>query len=240
MAIFVCGDIHGCYSRGCEKLNVKQWPDQKALSEDDTLIILGDAGLVFSLQESKDEYYWIKWLLSKRCTVAFIDGNHENFNRLNQYPISEKWGGNVQIIKTINNKSLYHLMRGEVYIIDNQSIFVMGGAVSIDKGSRREGITWWPQEVPNNKEWYNADRNLKINNNQVDYILAHTGPKKILENLGFGGHLMQKFNDPTTDALQQVIETVKFKQFHFGHFHVDINFMNKFFCHYNNKPYRII
>jgi hypothetical protein len=239
MSIYVCGDIHGCHARGCQKLNSKSWPEQKKLNENDLLIILGDCGLVYDLQESKEEQYWIKWLLSKRCTIAFIDGNHENFNRLYSFPISEKWSGKVRIVKTIGNKHLYHLLRGEVYTIDNKTIFVMGGAVSIDKLNRVNQLSWWPEEQITISDEYNANINLNNHNNEIDFILSHTCSKKILEAMGFGGHLMEKFNDPACTFFDTILETVKFKTWHFGHFHHDINYLNKFYCHYNNSPYKL-
>jgi hypothetical protein len=39
-------------------------------------------------------------------------------------------------------------MRGEVYNIEGNSIFVMGGGYSLDKDFRTEGVSWWPQEMP--------------------------------------------------------------------------------------------
>ena len=53
----------------------------------------------------------MKWLSEKPWTTLFVDGNHENFDRLKNYPITEEWGGKVQKIYD----KVYHLMRGEIY-----------------------------------------------------------------------------------------------------------------------------
>jgi hypothetical protein len=240
MQVYVAGDIHGCCSGGCTKLNTTNWPEQNKLTSQDLLIILGDFGLFWSHDLTDEELYWINWLLNKKCQVAFIDGNHERHPLINSFPVIDKWDGYVHDCYTNKTgKSLYHLIRGEVYTFDKYTSFVMGGAYSIDKLHRKEGISWWPEEIANNSEWRNADIKLNEHDNQVDYILTHTCSKKILEYMGFGGYLMEKFNDPTAIAFDSIVDTVKFREWHFGHFHKDINYKNKFYCHYNNKPYKL-
>ena len=75
--------------------------------------------------------------------------NHDNFDLLESYPVTEWNGGKVHMI----TDSVIHLMRGQVYNIDGVSIFTCGGAMSIDRGTatgtaerdHKNGI-WWPQE----------------------------------------------------------------------------------------------
>lgn len=67
-------------------------------------------------------------------------------------------------------------MRGEVYCIEGNTIFVMGGGYSIDKYRRTEGVSWWPQEMPSEEEYHNAIMNLEKVGNHVDYIITHTAP----------------------------------------------------------------
>lgn len=42
--------------------------------------------------------------------------------------------------------TIYHLMRGQVYNICNKSIFTFGGASSIDRNLRVDGVSWWKEE----------------------------------------------------------------------------------------------
>ena len=49
-------------------------------------------------------------------------GNHENFTRLYNYPIEEWHGGKVHKIRD----SVLHLMRGEIFDIDNKKAFIFG------------------------------------------------------------------------------------------------------------------
>jgi hypothetical protein len=236
---FIEGVKHHKFVRGCEKITGISWPEQKKLTSDDILIILGDFGFIWDNIESKTETWWLNWLLDKKCTVCFIDGNHENFEKLNSFPVTTWNGGNVHIVKSKNNKHIYHLMRGQIFIIDGKTIFTMGGAESSDKERRIIGLSWWKDEVPNNEEWYVADYKLKEYDNRVDYILTHTAPKRIIENMGLIGYNSQRINDPTAKAFDSIMDTVQFKQWHFGHFHQDLYFRDKFFCHYLNTPYKL-
>ena len=74
--------------------------------------------------------HYTEWFLKIDKNIAFIDGNHENYDRLKKYPVTDWNGGKVQII----SDSVIHLMRGQVYQIGEEKIFVMGGARSHDRG----------------------------------------------------------------------------------------------------------
>jgi hypothetical protein len=115
---------------------------------------------------------------NKRYTVLFVDGNHENFDALAQYPITEWNGGKVQIIR----ENVIHLMRGQVYNIDGKSFFTFGGGVSIDKASRIPYISWWEQEEPSFSEINEALDNLERCNYKVDYVITHAAPQTIMRN----------------------------------------------------------
>ena len=137
--IYITGDTH--QNIDISKLNTKNFPEQKELTKSDYVIICGDFGMVWN--NSKEEMYWRKWLEKKNFTTLFIDGNHENYELLNEFPVIEKFGGKVQEI----GKDIFHLMRGEIYTIDGKTFFCMGGAESTDKVYRIEHISWWKEEI---------------------------------------------------------------------------------------------
>lgn len=123
--IFITGDIHGDPSR----FSINSFSEQKELDKNDYVIITGDFGLIWSQDpNNKNEKYWLDWLDNKPFTTLYIDGNHENFDRLNNFPISEWNGGKVHKIR----ESVIHLMRGEVYNLANHKFFTFGGAPSHD------------------------------------------------------------------------------------------------------------
>ena len=105
-------------------------------------------------------------------TILFIDGNHENFEPLNSYPVEVWNGGKVHRI----SYSIIHLMRGQVFMIESKSFFTFGGALSFDKGRRIEGKSWWKEEMPTPEDYKEALINLATVNYDVDYIVSHDCP----------------------------------------------------------------
>ncbi|MBV5347195.1 metallophosphoesterase [bacterium] len=243
MRLYVCGDSHSPID--LHKLSTDQWPEQKELHEEDVLAILGDFGGLWLDKSSREEIYWLKWLTAKNCTVCFVDGNHENFNVINKLEEVDFCDAKAGLAFRDDNGSILHLKRGEIYTMEHQTILTFGGALSVDKHLRMLDRSWWEGELPTHEDVVNLDKNLELHNNKVDFILTHTAPKSKIIPMGlissrmasmFGG----KLDDPTTEILQSVLETVEFKQWHFGHFHKVRDFENRFFCHYNNRPMRLI
>ena len=117
--IFVCGDLHGGAAGDLGKLTSDKFPEGKELTKDDYVIVAGDFGFIWDTNMSlKPEKYWHKWFIDKPWTTLFVDGNHENFDRIDQLKTKEMFGGKVGIV----NESIFHLRRGEVYIINGLKI----------------------------------------------------------------------------------------------------------------------
>ena len=208
--IYITGDTH--IPVDIQKLSTKNFPQQKELTKDDLVIICGDFGGVWD--GSAEERYWIKWLKEKNFTTMFVDGNHENFDRLKEYPVAEFAGGKVHKI----DDGIYHLMRGEVFTIDGKKIFVFGGASSHDKEHRKEGVSWWADEMPSEEEYLNAEENLERNGNSVDFIITHCAPTSVqrVVNINYEENKL-------TDFLDKVKMTTSYKQWFFGHYHKNKN-----------------
>lgn len=219
--IYITGDTHGPID--IHKLN-KRYFDDTNLTKDDYLIICGDFGLVWD--KSPEEKFWLDWLNKKNYTTLFIDGNHENFSILNSYPVETWNGGKVHRI----SDSVLHLMRGQVFTIDNRTFFTMGGAASVDKNWRTPGISWWPEEMPSDEEYIEANLNLYNYENEVDYIITHTAPTSIVS------QLIPEIKPPDrfTDFLEDIKKSVKYKHWYFGHFHDDRDIDEKYTLLYHN------
>lgn len=185
--IYITGDTHG---------NQYKWVEQieSVISPADIIIVCGDFGVGFWNGRYWSEETFYDFLSEQKYTVLFIDGNHENFDKLYSYPIETWCGGRVHKIR----QNVIHLMRGEVYCIEDISIFVMGGGYSIDKYLRTEGVSWWSQEMPSEEEYNNALENLKRINYTVDYIITHTAPSETvyylstLRSLGIKNDVVQE------------------------------------------------
>jgi len=220
MSIFITGDIHGGHD--IHKLNNMNLCQKNKIKTGDILIICGDFGLVFDLEESPEEKYWLNWLDSKPWTTLFVDGNHENFHRLKTYPVQRKWGGQVQQI----SQKVFHLMRGEIYQIKEQKIFAFGGAFSHDREARVENETWWQEELPSTEECEHAKKNLASHDYKVDIIVTHDAPRSYAESLGYNRDVMQSngYDNKRVnilDFLNEVLKTVSFQDWFCGHYHID-------------------
>lgn len=209
--IFVTGDLHGHLD--IHKLNTKRFPIQKKLTKDDYVIVCGDFGLVWGGEYAKEDRHWQKWLNEKTFTTLFVDGNHENHDLLQQYPVTEWHGGKMHQIQP----SVLHLMRGQVFEINGRTFFTMGGAASHDKKYRTEGRSWWPGELPSKEEYTEAERNLAEAGWKVDYILTHCAPTSVQSYFGAGSYAP----DPLTNFLESLYERVQWQMWYLGHYHVD-------------------
>ena len=211
--IYVTGDTHGLID--VEKVSKYRFPDGEKLSKDDYLIICGDwGGLFFNNDRDKTV---IDFWENKPYTVLWVDGNHENFDLINTYPVEEWNGGKVHFIRP----TVIHLMRGQVYIIDGKKIFTFGGGLSIDKAKRQAYVSWWPQEEPSYAECNEALMNLDRYGNKVDYIITHACPQSIMRNELCKIRGLSKVECQTEKFLDTIFDTVEYQYWFCGHYHMD-------------------
>lgn len=210
--VWLSGDIHGEVDFGKVEEFFDAMECYEEVTKDDYLIILGDAGVCWDggIADSVVQ----ELLQDLPCTVLFLDGNHENFDELEQYPVEEWNGGKVQFIK----EDIIHLMRGQVYEIEGKTFFTFGGGNSIDKRMRTPHITWWPQEMPSEEEYEEGLRNLEKVDWAVDYVLTHTCPEHI-------AHMLVTDVYPGEGELQRYFDEISqqldFCMWLFGHWHLD-------------------
>lgn len=210
--LFITGDTHGGANES--KLNARYFPNYKECTKEDYVIIAGDFGYVWD--NSSKEVHLREVLNRRKFTTLFIDGNHENFDLLDTYPIVEKFGGKVRQIDT----SIFQLLRGEVYNIGGKSIFTFGGASSIDKVYRQEGISWWSSELPSNAEIENALNNLEKVNYKVDIVVTHTCRSSLLP-VAIGG--INKYGEDICNKFfEEIHSKLEYKLWCCGHFHKDL------------------
>lgn len=122
--IYFTGDTHGDFRR----FNTQYFPEGKDCTKEDFVIILGDFGGVWKLAEDREERSWLNWLEEKPWTTLFVDGNHENHDRLSNMTVEEWRGGKIHRVRP----SVLHLMRGQVFHIGGYRMFTFGGACSHD------------------------------------------------------------------------------------------------------------
>ena len=240
--IFITGDCHG----NVERFMNSTFPEQQCMTKNDYIIICGDFGLVWNYSgESEEEKYWLNWLDSRNFTTLFVDGNHENFERLNKYPVEEWNGGKVHKIRS----SVMHLMRGELFEIGGKSFFTFEGAASHDiedgildmdedgkwkittiqwmemgKRFRIRNLDWWDRELPSSEEIEHGLKNLKNKEYKVDYVITHCAPQTIVSS----SLTRQDTPNILTNYFDELAHRVKFKKWFFGHYHGDKTIFGKF------------
>ncbi len=229
--IYLTGDIHG--GLDITKLSNRRFPEGKALTRSDYVIICGDFGLPFApsdiapesefltdkykRSDRKNYLYWSKWLSERPYTVLWLDGNHDNHPFWYDQPVAEWNGGLVNVHPLAEN--VLHLKRGEYYTIDGRTFWVMGGAASHDKVYRQEGTSWWPEEIPSGEEMSHGLDTLAHHGNRVDYILTHTLPQSLLAPVC--GKVYTP--DPTCAYLEQIYTATTFHYWYCGHVHMDVS-----------------
>ncbi len=206
--IYITGDTHGEQAR----FSPAAMPGEDKWGKDDTLIVCGDFGFLFANDERENAF--LDELSEKPYTICFCDGNHENFPAIYACPREERYGGKVHRIR----KNIFHLMRGQIFRIENKTIFTMGGAYSTDKYMRKEGFSWWKEELPTNEEYREATQNLREAGNAVDYIVTHTAPREVIRLMG---KCPDTHDAELTGFLEWILYEVKFKKWFFGHWHTD-------------------
>lgn len=241
--VYVTGDCHGDFRR----FSTDNFPEQKEMTREDYVIVCGDFGL---WQDTKDERYWLDWLGRKPFTLLFVDGNHENFDRLysDEFEICDFCGGKIHKIR----ENVFHLMRGYIYELCGKKFFAFGGARShdIDDGIldekefdshesfmeevrrwRRERrmfrinhVSWWSRELPSEDEMAFGLKTLEENDNRADFIISHCCPQQIVSVFSQGFYR----GDALTGYFNVVAETTEFDRWFFGHYHDNRVIMSKF------------
>ena len=143
--IFLISDLHG-------KLDFAGWQEYQNRTEpEDILILLGDVRL--HEPEVPDNEAFTNAILSTKKQVLLVDGNHENFDFINNSPQEDWCGGKVHRLA----ENVLHLQRGYAYTVQGKKLFVFGGTA--------------PQITE--EELTRGYETLKNCNYQVDYVLTH-------------------------------------------------------------------
>lgn len=96
--------------------------------------------------------------------VAWIDGNHEDFPQLYEYPVRDT--GLRQI-----SPRLHHIPRGAGWAWRGVRFRALGGATSVDRAHRIPGVSWWHQEHVTD-----ADLEAATSGGACDVLLTHDCP----------------------------------------------------------------
>ena len=202
--IYLTADLHG----DPDRLRAAR----RKLRRRDTLIVLGDFGFVWT--GDKSEQKRLRRIAKGRGTVLFLDGAHENFDLLEEYPLVDFAGGRARKL----GERLFYLERGACYTIEGRNLLCMGGGESEDPADREEGVSWWPQELPDEADFARCRESLAAHFGKVDYILTHTPPLRLRRFLLPGDREQDNRLEIFLDTLA---DSADYRCWYFGQLHLD-------------------
>lgn len=211
MAVYYTGDKHG------GTVEIRQFCKKNKLTKDDVIVILGDVGANYYLNERDEK---LKHEFRKvKPTIFCIQGNHEI--RPSNIPtyITKEWNGGTVWYEERFPKLLF-AKDGEIFNLDGLKHLVIGGAYSVDKPFRvRMGYGWWPDEQPSDEIKAYVEEQIK--KHPVDVILSHTCPYKYEPTEAFLPSIDQSTIDKSTEKwLDTIEESCLYKKWLCGHFHI--------------------
>ena len=226
--IFVTGDCHSEF----QKFSTPAFPEQREMTKEDIVIVCGDFGAVWNADGvSNSEAYWLNWLDEKPFTTVFVDGNHENFDRLNsEFEVVDFHGGKALAFGGARSHDIDDgILSWEDFDTQEEFKETVRKWRKQRKVFRINHISWWAEELPSDEEIQNAENNLAKVDYQVDYVVSHCAPQSIVSWL-MGGYTQP---DKLTMYFENLAQRLKFKNWFFGHYHDDRKIMGKFILLYD-------
>jgi len=128
----------------------------------DIFLHVGDFGLF----KHREDY--LKLVEEKLSEVDrelwFVDGNHEDFEMLKNYPYDFR---GLQKI----TEHVYRIPRGYSWTWSGKKFVGLGGAHSVDMLYREAGVSWWPDELILEEDFQKT-----ISHGSADFMLSHEAP----------------------------------------------------------------
>lgn len=169
---------------------------------------LGDFGFGFGVNYEKSMDVELDRLV---MTLDVVEGNHENYNYLNSFPVAENGQRNI-------TPRIKALGRGQRWNIGDTSFVALGGAASVDREWRTPGRDWWPEEyITHNDVAYTAAGGY------ADVMLTHDLPSGVYIKLGPQSDWPEEDiirSDENRAMLRLAVDAVKPRLLMHGHYHI--------------------
>ena len=106
--------------------------------------------------------------------ILITPGNHEDWARLTTLWANPKRRdpGTGEALPLHLTEHVQVLPRGHRFTIDETTFLSFGGAASVDRHLRTEGVDWWPEEMPSE-----ADVESAVVGGPVDVLITHDTPE---------------------------------------------------------------
>ena len=215
MKYYITGDCHRHFRK------VEFFCRHHGTTREDVLILLGDVGINFFLDDSDKK---LKEELSKLPITLFcVHGNHEERPEYIGPYYKKIWcGGAVSFEPQYSN--ILFAIDGEIYKFGKKKGIVIGGAYSVDREYRLlAGLPWFQSEQPSEKVKKRVEKELEKIGWKVDYVFSHTCPLLYeptpKEVIGF-----EKIDRSTEEWLDSIAKKLQYTKWYFGHYHDNIQY----------------
>ena len=242
--IYVTGDLH---NNIMERFSFRRHPELKQLDSTDVIVVCGDIGVMWPGRE-KESKYVLNWLTSKKPTILFIRGNHDNEPWWESCPATT---GNdfIRLLDgDLRQAAIDGITYDNIFLVTSTAVLDMcgkrciciGGAESTDaqnlfyphekekiKAAKNQiiwyrviGKTWWPNEGINIAYAKSVlfKRSRKWLIKDIDYIFTHQSPSGYIASKYNYREDRQRFTDET-NFLEYVRVKCKPKHLFHGHQH---------------------
>ena len=150
--------------------------------------------------------------------VAWLDGNHEDFDQLLALPVDPDTG--LRMVR----EHVWHMPRGSAWEWQGVRFRVLGGATSLDRLSRWPGTSWWLQESVNDLDLEEVSAG-----GDCDVLLTHDCPTGVeIPGIHHRSYADARFWPVSElerawdhrDRIAQAAKATKPRHLWHGHFHV--------------------
>jgi len=206
MKVLLVGDTHGD-SKFVSSVN------RLAKTQNAQCVIqLGDFGYDFNPNALASIRAWLD--VDEKRRWMWIDGNHDQHD----YIRSEICKGKhpKKPVKHFHDR-MFYCPRGSTLRIGKSKVLFLGGAVSVDKSRRQQGINWWPQESVST-----ADVHRAIEQGQgANVLISHDAPPSgaVRGWLRECGYKLDKASQHNRQAVEAVMLETGVTQVYHGHYH---------------------
>jgi len=208
MSIIVAGDLHG-YWGPLNTLIDKRKPG--------IVLQCGDFGWWPKFHNQKtdvdriDKKRWnLYGLKPQKTKIYFCPGNHEDWEDL-----LLKGDLPYEVMPNV-----FYMPRTTIFTLpDNRTVLFMGGAASIDRNYRTQGVDWFPQELIPYAEFYKLQ---ELNVPKIDIVISHTCPMEFAPMLQKVGVFRYNFHDSSQEVLSAILQEYTPDLWYFGHFHAGV------------------
>lgn len=216
--VLVVGDMHGNLF-AWQRTIMKAYKQSRA----EVILQVGDFGYGW------DDLYLYELdaiLEAAGATVLWLDGNHENFDKLEMAGAFPSHKGVNEPTQT--SERTWYLPRGYVWDWHGRKCLALGGAYSVDKPYRTPHRSWWPQEEITEDDVTIALRGIKDYGHgdgdpqPIDVMFTHDAFDGIRVP---GVHAEWKQDEfaevcfPNREKLRRVVDVARPELLCLGHFH---------------------